>query len=86
MNLTLFLAITVVVIELASFAIKKWLPKFVGYIPFVNSIIGVVASLICKQDILTGLVTAGVTCGAYDLLKGIIDAIIGPKQIEAKNE
>ena len=86
MNLTLFIAITVVVVELASLAIKKWLPKFAEYIPVVNTIIGAVASLICKQDILTGLITAGVTCGAYDLIKPIIDALIGNKQIEAKNE
>lgn len=75
MDIKLAVTIIFVVIEVMSFVTKKWFNGFVKYLPLMNTVIGVIGSLILKTDILAGLATAGISCAGYDAVKGIMEAI-----------
>lgn len=68
MNIVIILAL----VEIISVVVKHCWPDYAKLLPVVNTAIGVIASLIMKTDVLTGLATAGLSCAGYDLIHGFM--------------
>ena len=79
------IALIVAIIEIISILVKKFWPNGAKFLPLVNSVIGVVGSLITGTDWLAGLATAGITCMGYDFFHELYD-LFKTKKLEAKKE